>query len=65
MNGYDLRDLLNLKCVTCVNDNNCKIKEWFLLVSKNFKQNAVNIDYIEKINNCLFFRKKNKMKREV
>lgn len=58
MNGYDLRDILNLKCVACANDNNCKIKEGFILISENFRQNAVNIDYIEKINNCLFFRKK-------
>lgn len=58
MNGYDLRDILDIKCVTCVNDNKCKIKEWLLLVCNNFKQNAVNIDYLEKINNCLFFIKK-------
>ena len=58
MNGYDLRDILDMKCVTCVNDNKCKIKEWFLLVSKNFKQNAVNIDYIEKSITAYFLEKK-------
>ena len=58
MNGYDLRDLIDLKCGTCLNDKNCKIKEGFILVCNNFKQNAVNKDYVKKIYNCLFFRKK-------
>ena len=65
MNGYDLREVLDLKCETCLNDKNCKIKDGFILVSNNFKQNAVNNDYIKKINYCLFFRKKNKIKSEV
>lgn len=57
MSGYDLRDILDVKCIPCCYFSGCKIREGFIVITDNFKQNQVSEATVNKILNCMYFRR--------